>query len=63
MERGDTSGKAVCIGLRLSWRGATPQIRHVYRAVVAMERGNTSGKAMSMYREYAKPDCLMLRIY
>ena len=34
----------MCIGLRLSWRGTTPQVRHVYRAEVVMERDNTSGK-------------------
>ena len=45
MERGNTSGNALCMGLRLSWRGATPQVRHVYRAEVVMERGDTSGKA------------------
>ena len=79
MERDNTSRKTMCIGLRSSWRGITPQVSHVYRAAVVMERGNSSGKAMCiglwsswrgttpqvrrMYREYAKADCLILRIY
>ena len=34
----------MCIGLRSSWKRATPQVRNVHRAEVVMEMGNTSGK-------------------
>ena len=44
MERDNTSGKAVYIGLWSSWRWAIPQVKHVYRSVVVMERGDPSGK-------------------